>query len=290
MDDEIHKFFDDHTSQASHVFLYLFFFQSQIMNSEGRCEKANPHRQNVETQLGLHYLHFTHPLWCDVNSISSQPIETCLLICQLTLGYDSQWSPFLLVAHVFWPVCLPGLWSLPLVAFPLPFLGAFFLQSLAGFHHFRDFCNNAYIAIACGALSSQKPVDHHLSQQQLPLPEAFFGRVLKPNFAHKFLHVLQNYLVPAFGDSDQAFQNPFSMKSKERENLIPFYKAPKTQGAHQFQFWQEAKNKFEPFSHINSLHEKTVYGRLACGIKVICKVRRLGGENGQFRHQMRNWE
>jgi hypothetical protein len=74
------------------------------------------------------------------------------------------------------------------------------------------------------------------------------------------------------------------MKSKERENLISFYKDPKTYGARQFQFWREAKNKFEPFSHINSLHEKTVSGRFGCGIKVICKVRRLGGKNSQFRH------
>ncbi len=49
-------------------------------------------------------------------------------------GFGSQWSPFLLVAHLCWAVCLPGLWSLPLVSFSLPLLGAFFLQSLAGFH------------------------------------------------------------------------------------------------------------------------------------------------------------
>jgi hypothetical protein len=29
--------------------------------------------------------------------------------------------------------CLLGLWSLPLVSFSVPFLGAFFLKSLAGF-------------------------------------------------------------------------------------------------------------------------------------------------------------
>jgi len=39
-----------------------------------------------------------------------------------------------------WPasvgaVYLPGLWSLPLVSLSLPFLSAFFLLSLAGFHH-----------------------------------------------------------------------------------------------------------------------------------------------------------
>jgi hypothetical protein len=31
------------------------------------------------------------------------------------------------VAHLFWAVCLPRLWSFPFVSFPLPFLGAFFL-------------------------------------------------------------------------------------------------------------------------------------------------------------------
>jgi hypothetical protein len=29
--------------------------------------------------------------------------------------------------YAFWAVCLNGIWSLPLVSFPLPFLGAFFL-------------------------------------------------------------------------------------------------------------------------------------------------------------------
>jgi hypothetical protein len=87
-------------SHASHVFLYLFFFQSQIMNSEGRCEKANPDGSNVETQLGPHYLHFTHPLWCDVHNISSQLIETCLLICQLTLGFGP--CPLLLSLSLSW--------------------------------------------------------------------------------------------------------------------------------------------------------------------------------------------
>jgi hypothetical protein len=61
-----------------------------------------------------------------------------------------------------------------------------------------------------------------------------------------------------------------------------------------FSFGKEAKNKFEPFSHINSVHEKTVYGRFACGIKVISKVRRLGGARtasfGISGHQMLNWE
>jgi hypothetical protein len=72
------------------------------------------------------------------------------------------------------------------------------------------------------------------------------------------------------------------MKSKERENLIPFLQRSKNPPISVLA--REAKNKFEPFSHINSRHVKTVYGQFACGIRVICKVRRLGGENGQFRH------
>jgi len=43
------------------------------------------------------------------------------------VGFDNLWFPFLLVAHLFWAVCLPELWSLPLVSFSLPFLGAVFL-------------------------------------------------------------------------------------------------------------------------------------------------------------------
>ncbi len=36
----------------------------------------------------------------------------------------------------FWGLfCMPQLWSLPFVSFSLPFLGVFFLQSLARFHH-----------------------------------------------------------------------------------------------------------------------------------------------------------
>ncbi len=32
-------------------------------------------------------------------------------------GFNTQWFPCLLVAHLFWAVCLPGLWSRPLVLF-----------------------------------------------------------------------------------------------------------------------------------------------------------------------------
>jgi hypothetical protein len=42
-------------------------------------------------------------------------------------------STYLHVACLFWAVCLPGLWSLLFVSFSLPFLGAFFLSSLARF-------------------------------------------------------------------------------------------------------------------------------------------------------------
>ncbi len=43
-------------------------------------------------------------------------------------------SHYLHVAHIFWDVCLK-LWSFaPLFLFSLPFLGAFFSWSLAGFH------------------------------------------------------------------------------------------------------------------------------------------------------------
>ncbi len=45
--------------------------------------------------------------------------------------------PCLLVGCLFWALCLPRLWSLPLVPFSLPFLDAFFLCSLAGFHDLR---------------------------------------------------------------------------------------------------------------------------------------------------------
>jgi hypothetical protein len=40
---------------------------------------------------------------------------------------------------------LPGLQSLPLVSFSLPFLGAFFPLSLAGFHHFSFLANVAFL-------------------------------------------------------------------------------------------------------------------------------------------------
>jgi fatty acid desaturase len=43
--------------------------------------------------------------------------------------------PFPLLACLCWAVYLPGLWSLALVSLSLPFLSAFFLLSLAGFHH-----------------------------------------------------------------------------------------------------------------------------------------------------------
>ncbi len=43
--------------------------------------------------------------------------------------YDSQWCP-VLVACLFWAVCLPGLWSLSLVSFSLPFIGCFLFIKL----------------------------------------------------------------------------------------------------------------------------------------------------------------
>jgi hypothetical protein len=45
--------------------------------------------------------------------------------------------PFLLVARLCWAVGLPGLWSLPLVLVSRPFLGAFFIKCLAGFHQYH---------------------------------------------------------------------------------------------------------------------------------------------------------
>ncbi len=41
--------------------------------------------------------------------------------------------PYLLVARLFWAVCLPGLWPLSQVSFSLPCLGAFFLLFLTLF-------------------------------------------------------------------------------------------------------------------------------------------------------------
>ncbi len=41
--------------------------------------------------------------------------------------FHTWWFPYLPVASMVWAVCLPELWSLPLVSFSLPFLGAFFL-------------------------------------------------------------------------------------------------------------------------------------------------------------------
>ncbi len=42
-------------------------------------------------------------------------------------GFSIYCFLFLHVAHLFWVVCLPELWSFPFVFFYIPFLGAFFL-------------------------------------------------------------------------------------------------------------------------------------------------------------------
>jgi hypothetical protein len=52
-------------------------------------------------------------------------------------GFDTQWFPFLLVARLF--VCL-DFGPCPLFLF-LSFLGAFFLQRLARFHHSLSMCS-----------------------------------------------------------------------------------------------------------------------------------------------------
>jgi hypothetical protein len=48
-------------------------------------------------------------------------------------GFSTKWFPYLLVPRLFWAESLPGVWSLSLVSFSLPCLGAFFLLFLALF-------------------------------------------------------------------------------------------------------------------------------------------------------------
>ncbi len=52
---------------------------------------------------------------------------------------------YALVARIFWPVCLPGLWSLPLVSFSSPCLGRFLLIKFGRVSSFMPYKVNEII-------------------------------------------------------------------------------------------------------------------------------------------------
>ncbi len=70
-------------------------------------------------QLQLHFY------WWGCQKRKQPKLRHLILLYRVTTSRDALGPLFLLVPH--WAVYLPGLWSLPLVSFSLPFVGAFFL-------------------------------------------------------------------------------------------------------------------------------------------------------------------
>ncbi len=107
---------------STHMFGYQPVYPTSLIYAQSTLWKAGVFLTRLINLIKCIKL----SLACDHNNLIASPFLS---------GYaSSNWwrflylvVPYLLVAHLYWAVCLPGLWSLPLFFFSLPFLCAFFL-------------------------------------------------------------------------------------------------------------------------------------------------------------------
>jgi hypothetical protein len=115
-----------------------------IMEGEGKSHRHVTFWLVLETRTTSHNLYDLEGWWSNLLCIHGERFlsvkkKYCFTSPFFSWYASSNWWRFryLVVPTCglpLWAVCLRVLWSLPLVSISLPFLGAFFLLSLAGFH------------------------------------------------------------------------------------------------------------------------------------------------------------